>query len=291
MTSITDSLLVIGVSDTGKTHYGGQLLIRLRKGLGLLRLAVAPDSIKAFDEVLTCLNEGRSAPHTASNFYGKETLPLVDSIGNRIDVHWPDYAGEQIKNIRDDRLMPIEWRERLLKSRGWLFFIRPDVARNNEDIILRPVSEDVLARAATSKEASNESKVAAWSEQAANIELLQMLLYAKGVSSANPISTPYLAIILSCWDEIKLPKKKRRLPIDVLRETMPLFAEFVSSNWQEDAYSVFGVSSLSKALNDKVPDEDYLDNGPESFGYVVLPDGNQDDDLTLPVAKILERLI
>ena len=169
MTSITDSLLVIGVSDTGKSHYGGQLLIRLRKGLGLLKLAVAPDSIKGFDEVLTCLSEGRSAPHTASNFYGKETLPLINSAGTRIDVHWPDYGGEQIKNIRDDRLMPIEWKERLLKSRGWLFFIRPDVARNSEDIILRPLSEDTLVSAETSQEAPHENKAVAWSEQAADI--------------------------------------------------------------------------------------------------------------------------
>ena len=119
-----------------------------------------------------------------------------------------------------------------------------------------------------------------------------MLLYAKGVGSTHPVSTPYLAIILSCWDEIKLPKKKKKLlPIEVLTETMPLFAEFISTNWEESAYSVFGVSSLSKALSDKISDEDYLDNGPESFGYVILPDGNRDEDLTLPVAKILERLI
>lgn len=292
MASITDSLLVIGVSDSGKSHYGGQLLIRLRKRLGLLKSAVAPDSIKGFDEVLTCLSEGKSAPHTASTFYGTVTLPLVDSVGNRIDLHWPDYGGEQIKNIRDDRLMTLEWKERLLKSKGWLFFIRPNAARNREDIILRPTSGDDLTSPDTSQEASHENKVAAWSEQAANIELLQMLLYAKGVGSTHPVSTPYLAIILSCWDEIKLPKKnKKHPPIELLAETMPLFAEFISTNWNEDAYSVFGVSSQGKALSDKIPDEEYLDNGPQSFGYVILPDGNQDDDLTLPVARILERLI
>ena len=108
MAVVADSLLVIGVSDTGKTHYGGQLLIRLRKGRGLLKSSVAPDSIKAFEEVLTSLNEGKSAPHTASKVYCEETIPLFAAVGNRIDLTWPDYAGEQIKNIREDRHMPID---------------------------------------------------------------------------------------------------------------------------------------------------------------------------------------
>jgi hypothetical protein len=130
MTLITDSLLVIGESGTGKTHFGGQLLLRLRKGRGVLKSAIAPDSIRAFDEVLTCLNEGKAAPHTASNFFGEETLPLIDGAGNRIDLKWPDYAGEQIKNIREDRLMPVPWRDRLLRSKGWLFFYSARVGKN-----------------------------------------------------------------------------------------------------------------------------------------------------------------
>jgi hypothetical protein len=124
----------------------------------------------------------------------------------------------------------------------------------------------------------------------ANIELLQMLLYAKGAGSGHTIDTPHIGIILSCWDELKLSRKKHPLPKDVLADTMPLFAEFVETSWQEGARSVFGLSSLSKSLSDKISDEEYLDNGPESFGYVVLEDGIQEDDLTMPVAKILERL-
>jgi len=47
---------------------------------------------------------------------------------------------------------------------------------------------------------------------------------------------------------------------------------------------------LGKALDEKEPDKDYLDGGPEDFGYIILPDGSQSSDLTLPVSKTMELM-
>ena len=61
-------VLVLGGPAAGKTHYAGQLLGRLRNDRqGILRIrAGGEDDLRQFEEVLACLEEGRSAGHTAA---------------------------------------------------------------------------------------------------------------------------------------------------------------------------------------------------------------------------------
>jgi len=43
---------------------------------------------------------------------------------------------------------------------------------------------------------------------------------------------------------------------------------------------------LGKALTETSKDQGYIENGPQSFGYIVKPDGSTDTDLTLPIAQL-----
>jgi Cdc6-like AAA superfamily ATPase len=63
---IPTDVLVLGASGTGKTHYAGQLLGRLRNDReGRLRLRPGGiDDLSKLEEVLLCLEEGRAAGHT-----------------------------------------------------------------------------------------------------------------------------------------------------------------------------------------------------------------------------------
>jgi hypothetical protein len=49
---------------------------------------------------------------------------------------------------------------------------------------------------------------------------------------------------------------------------------------------VYGLSSLGKTLRKDEPDDDYLNSGPEQFGYIVMPDGSRTPDLTAPIADL-----
>ena len=64
-----------------------------------------------------------------------------------------------------------------------------------------------------------------------------------------------------------------------------MFRDFVASNWEDS--SVLGLSALARALDKHKPDEDYLTQGSEQFGYVVLEDGTHSPDLTLPIRELL----
>ena len=64
-----------------------------------------------------------------------------------------------------------------------------------------------------------------------------------------------------------------------------MFGEFVDSNWEDS--SVLGLSALERALDKEVPDESYIAQGSEQFGYVILEDGSRSTDLTLPIRKLL----
>jgi hypothetical protein len=59
--------------------------------------------------------------------------------------------------------------------------------------------------------------------------------------------------------------------------------------WDAKDVEVFGLSAQGRALSRDRVDEEYVDQGPEQFGYVVLGDGNRVSDLTVPVASLLKH--
>lgn len=284
MKAIGNSLLIIGGPDAGKTHYGGQLLGRLNRGEGRIRMRGAPANIAPFEEVLRCLGQGVRASHTASGVYYETVFPIELANGDMADLVFPDYAGEQIKAVMEQRHITKAWRSRLVESAAWILFIRPERIHAPEDILTRPRGEAVEL----------ESDIPAnfrWSDQAYYVELLQLLLYAKGAGTTMRVTSPTITVILSCWDELGAVEGGVKRPAELLSERMPLFAEYVDANWESGRITVLGLSSLGKALKEEEPDEGYLDNGPESFGYVVLPDGAHSPDLTLPVSVTMERVV
>ena len=110
MTAPGSSILLIGESGVGKTHYGAQLLRRLMKGDDLLRMDGAATNVEPFEAALESLNDGRAAGHTATATYVDSVWPVADAQGRRAELVWPDYGGEQIKTIIESRRVPAAWR-------------------------------------------------------------------------------------------------------------------------------------------------------------------------------------
>ena len=267
------SILLIGESDVGKSHYGGQLLKRLMQEDGRIRMDGAATNLEPFEAVMAKLDNGLSADHTATTTYHESRWPIVDDEERRADMVWPDYGGEQIKKIIDERRLPRAWLNRIVRSSAWLLLIRLQKIRADDDIFSRPL--------ASLQGNSGEPRKAGLSDQARLIELLQMLVYVRSTSDNRLNRLPRLVVLLTCWDEMDSPGK----PIDVLRERLPMFSDFVASNWEDS--SVLGLSALGRRLDGREPDEDYINQGAEQFGYVVLEDGTHSPDLTLPIRTLL----
>ena len=267
------SILLIGESDVGKSHYGGQLLKRLMQEDGQIRMDGAATNLEPFEAVMASLDAGVTADHTATTIYQESRWPIVDDEGRRAHLIWPDYGGEQIKKIIDEKRLPHVWLNRIHRSLAWLLLIRLQKTRTDDDIFSRPLR--------CLKGNRRETGEVRMSDQARLIELLQMLVYARSTADKGMGRLPCLVVLLTCWDEMENPGR----PIDVLHERLPMLCDFVQSNWEDSP--VLGLSALGRALDQEEPDEGYVSQGSEQFGYVVLEDGTLSPDLTLPIQELL----
>ncbi|WP_140919671.1 TRAFAC clade GTPase domain-containing protein [Limnobaculum xujianqingii] len=271
-----NSILLIGESGVGKTHYGAQLLKRLMKGDGQLRMDGAASNLEPFEGAMEKLNEGMSADHTPTSLYIDSIWPISDSYGTRAELVWPDYGGEQIKDISMTRRVPANWGERVINSPAWLLLVRLQKMRTNDDIFSKPLND-----ISTSDKENHEIQI---SDQARLIELLQVLLYVRGAISTTQLENPRICVLLSCWDELGTEVQDEQ-PTVILQERLPMFFNFLKSTWKEPL--ILGLSALERSLTSADRDMEYSIKGPEQFGYIILPDGKKSNDLTLPIQQLL----
>ena len=273
MNSALSAVLLLGESDVGKTHYGAQVLRRLNVGRGAFEL-VNGENLRPFKTALHKISQGLSAPHTPRTEYSESIWRLRRrSDGSTMDLIWPDYGGEQISGMIDGKSLPATWREKLLKSLGWIFMVRPSQV---------PLSEDILTRA-VSLPAVNDTESPTLSPQSKLVELMQMLQYKRQSYLEHRDKLPPLAILLSCYDELST----EQLPRDYCRAQLPLLDQYLSSNWPSDRLRFFAVSPLGQALSPIEPNNAYAASGPETKGFVIDEGGFQTDDLLAPVEWLL----
>lgn len=275
-------ILVLGGSGAGKTHYAGQLLGRLRHDRqGKLKLKPGGvEDLSKLEEVLSCLDEGRAAGHTPAETWTGVRCELEKKDGTSALLEWPEYAGERLFSIIERRILPSEWRASVKKSSGWILFIRPSTLRVYEDLLERPMGVPTQFK----QSGSSSVDCKGWDDNARYVELLQMLIFAASRSTFKPIPEPRLAVVLSCWDEFEAPGT----PEQTLAGRLPLVDAFIRSTWHDKAWSVWGLSSLGRALSQDTQDPEFAQQGPEHFGYVIPPGSTtQNPDLTAPVAWLL----
>lgn len=275
-------LIVLGGPDSGKTHYAAQLYGRLQRRPGALRLrheAGTPPDLSPLNDVLVCLENGRSAGHTPTGTWAEVHLPLVDGAGRATDLRWPDYGGEQVRAVAESRAVTPPWRDRLVAASGWLLFIRPTAETAYPDAL------DKLTKRSTA-EAAPGARSIGWDASARLTELLQILLHVAGVGTSSRVSSPRLAVMLSCYDEVQ---SDAEAPREFLDGRFPLLSSFIESTWHQGSLSIWGLSSLGKALAKDGADDDFIDEGPEQQGWVIPPEGSRREaDLSLPLAWLLE---
>jgi hypothetical protein len=274
------TILVLGGPKSGKTHYGAQLTVRLSKKLGDLKYYEQPENLSLFQETITCLSRGRLAPHTPVSVSKDIVLPIELPNGDRARVVWPDFGGEQIDRILEQRVTPIKWKERATIADGWLLMIRPELFRSARDLIHRPLSDFV-------PETSDKAPPALMMPEASIVELLQILLFLRRSSRESKILHPRLTVAISCWDESDTSDFQN--PSLYFSTLTPMLSNFVLGTWDKAQLNVIGVSALGKTLDANQDDEDFIDQGAHRQGFVILPDGKKIEDLTWPLLSLLSQ--
>ncbi|MGB3827614.1 MAG: hypothetical protein WA962_02455, partial [Ornithinimicrobium sp.] len=274
-------MLIFGGANTGKTVYVIQLYGRLADENARLKLRYQPDDLSLIVAGFDRLSNGLPPEHTTTGANADVTLPVTGPDGRAFDIVYPDYAGEQVDDMVNKRQVTAEWRSRVLAAPTWLVFLRLDRIHDPKDVVTSPPASDAPAAN------GGPSTPSALGDQAETVEALQLLLHVAGVGSIEPVRRPVLAVVLSCWDELSIPEGTP--PQSVLKERFPLVEAFIRSNWHPFHTIVYGLSAQGKPLQPDAPDDEFIDQGPESMGYVVCPDGSHDADLTLLLHDALDR--
>lgn len=272
------SILVIGKPNSGKSGFFGQLYNRLEfaEEGNFAKLSKIPENKIVLDKVTSRYAEGKALEHTPVGDYDKIELS-IEAGQNTVKLIYPDYGGEQINHLIDNRRLSDNWHSAIQNSNEWILFIRLSDLNKTYDPIQK-FTETVQSVENQKNKDEIENKLP--SDQGYYIELLQMMLYYKGVGFTNQINNPKLIVTLTCWDEIEVNGKK---PNELLKERLPLFYEFLIKNWSNLSLKMIGLSSQGKSLDKTKGDNDYLF---EEEGYIIDPDGNKSSDLT-SILKII----
>jgi hypothetical protein len=275
------SIAMIGGPNAGKSHFTFQLFGRLSEGTYALKLREMPN-MELFREGLERLNNGLPASHTNLHKYEDADLRLVDARGNYFDLLWPDYGGEQISLILQERGIDEAWKRRLDAADAFLLFVRLHEIIDYKNIVEHPLAAELEQREQASKHIAPEL-----TSQVGIIEMLQMLVWSRRQQTNSRMLHPKLGILLTCWDELGIDAIQ---PARVLTERAPLLEQYIRANWNNSSYFVLGVSSLERPLDKDSTDDEFVSRGPESFGYAILSDGSRTVDLTAPLLKMFELL-
>lgn len=272
-----NSTLIIGPPKSGKTTFQAQLWARFLEKSGRVKLRNMPENITGIEKAYERLASGQETSTTPA----EENLHVVIPVtldNKEFDIEFKDYGGEQVSRITQLMEFDKNWENRAKSNDRWILFIRPGEIYPTYD----------LSQAGTPNiddSENNERKTnTKLSDQYHFIELLQALLYARKTGVKSRIKTPKLLIVMTCWDELNTDL----LPLEILKSKMPLFDHFVESIWDAQSYKIIGLSSQEFPLDNQEARDKYLDELPESFGYIVLDDNPKETDLTRLIEIVLD---
>lgn len=273
-------LLVLGSASSGKTTYRTQLYQRIEHQRGELELIKSVDDLRGMENDIERLVRGLQPMHTHLDTYEATSFSVRNRAGRALSLEFADYGGEQILRIAQSNVVPDTWIERARQTESWLFLLRIDPVRPDQSFMTTPVEAEHTPPP-TAESPDNLS-----SPELDAIETIQRLLFARGATLREPLVSPRLGLLLSCWDE--LPSDERSLtPLRVLQNRAPLLEQFLTNNWDSDELTVWGLSSTERRLPETDPDAEFARKGAEHFGYLVSPDGRQTKDLTLPIGWLM----
>ncbi len=265
-------LLIIGRPDSSKTTLLAQFYSKLRKNKSRIKLCErGAENIEPIIETRRNLAEGKESESTSSGTNSNLLLP-IEFQGQTIELNCPDYGGEQIDVIMNQREVDKKWKKSIQESNHWIFLIRLTNLDSSFDLSSKNYKKKY------SKE-SNDPQQSTYrmSDQSLLIELLQFFLFFKKNNFHLKNPQIKLTISLTCWDEIETGVTPR----ETLLKYAPLLLNFVESNWEKNKLKIIGLSAQGFSLTKQENKKKYLEEGsPEDYAYIIRESGERVEDIT-----------
>lgn len=281
----SQSIMLIGGPDSGKTNYLARLWRALQGGSSRLKSVDAPE-IKYVEDALAHLLQGSFAPRSEKNIEESRrdftVMIATQDDAKRVKVVVPDVTGELWKDAVSSSALPSEWMKQLKESSGALLFVRV-----HSELNVSPL-DWVTARDLLKMDWAQPHQEESIPTQVVLCELLRFLQLT--LRRRTDGGLPRVAILVTAWDRLDAAAKENGLNAYIQSE-YPLFAgklEDVSTL----EVKVFGVSVVGGDLGaDPEFRQKFFEADLDAAGYVVEEvDGvvREEHDLTLPIAWLAE---
>ena len=280
----SDSIVMIGAPDSGKTNYLGRLWRALTEENASLRATQQPDDVRYVLDTLTHLLQGNFAPRTDTNVD-------VDGRHCSIQVAWeqegetehaellvPDVSGELWAEAVKTNALPEAWLTSVRSSIGALLFVRVDSP-------LHIPSLDWVA----ARERLKVGGVVDESQIPTDVQLCEFLRFLElFLGQDTGACKPRVAVLIAAWDILDEDRSQQG-PRAFLQREFPLFGHRLADVSTVDV-EVFGVSVVGGDFRDEAFKERFLAGHVDEFGYVVTEPGvvPHRPDVTTPVRWVLD---
>ncbi|MDE0396154.1 MAG: hypothetical protein OYK82_15420 [Gammaproteobacteria bacterium] len=285
----SDTVVLIGAPDSGKTNYLGRLWQALQGKAPKLRATQHPDDISYVSDALSHLLQGRFAPRT-------EKVPDNGGRECLVEVSWeqeggtreaalvvPDVSGEIWEEAMQTNELPDVWMAKVRQSVGALLFVRVGSSLNKPS--LNWVTAGALLQASGPVEDARSEEFQIPTDVQL-CEFVRFLEFALGKDAG--VERPRVGVLIAAWDIVDEGRAEHG-PTAYLRREFPLFASRVAYTSTLDV-KVFGLSVVSGDFDDDEFRTQFLDGDIDEFGYVVAdPDAEPHrGDVTTPIHWLLD---
>jgi len=285
------SVLLIGVTDAGKTNFLSRLWLALGVGNGILASAGLPSDLDYLKTGSDHLLKGEFAPHTPRDVRDATEIPVKNTSEGREfgTLIVPDLPGEQVLSVFKTRQWSSEWENRIGPGCGCLLFVRVD---SKELIAPLDWLNCPLQLGSTPATAVPEKDITDKAKPPTQVVLVDWLQFLRKAFTARVHGAykPRIGIVVAAWDRAPTDQKNAG-PGAWVASNLPLLAQYVHANDDEFEFAYFGVSVTS---GDFAADPDfkksYLKGNPRNAGEVVHSLSavvETSSDMTMPVAWAL----
>lgn len=267
-------VVVIGIPESGKSSFIAALshLLEFREIETELTLAQMPDEAQYLFEMRSEWQGCQPFERTKAGGFHPIVFNLEDKRDRRIDLSFPDIAGEEFEQQWSSRFWNDQYFRAIQQASGVLLFVNAKNLRkpfsladeekvkqaaiallDNEDDTESTSEADErsesagetiarqLASQGSNADEKPDSSPAVWEprkadEQAKLVDILQSLV------DFSPNRRWRLGIVVSAWDLVRKLDSKER-PDFWLKKHMPFLQQYLDSNVASFGFDVFGVSA------------------------------------------------
>lgn len=279
------NLLFIGLPGSGKTTFLAALwhVLSDQSGATALKLSKASGDRTYLNHISKEWRECSQVPRTNLQAEQVVVLHLTGEGFGAFDLSIPDLAGEAFKQQLTDRRISSHHDKLIQQATGVMLFVHPDVEKGIRLTVVRHL-EATLPGSQPADPTPTNVIPNAWSpdllpHQVQLVELLQLLL-------ERTQRTLRVAVVVSAWDlvdDMGFP------PHVFLARQLPLLQQFLEANDDLLDYEVFGVSAQGGDITIEAKKQALLELDDALKRVKVRHDEETTQDITKPIAWLLER--